>query len=215
MDDSIARLGTDGIAYLQSRILQGSNAEAEVNVSLSIANLVLHGWRIDAESLHQQFTEQLSEVRLLFGSPDTHADVDRVQRYSRQLSISLWNVLLLAALSHESTRPGTVLMGQFSTFVIAYREAMAASSSAAQGLVNAAANINHCYASVKLWLLLERMLSRAPPSQQGGHSPVPRAGPFVIWNELWPPFSILVNAHEAEVSKGQNTVRTTPGHSPE
>jgi hypothetical protein len=105
-------------------------------------------------------------------------------------------------------------MGQFSTFVIAYREAMAASSSAAQGLVNAAANINHCYASVKLWLLLERMLSRAPPSQQGGHSPVPRAGPFVIWNELWPPFSILVNAHEAEVSKGQNTVRATPGHSP-
>jgi len=186
LDGSIARLGADGIAYLQTRILQGSNAEAEVNVSLSIANLVLHGWRIDAESLHQQFTEQPSE------------------RLSRQLSISLWNVFLLAALSHESPRPGAILMGQFSTFVIAYREAMAASSSAAQGLVNAAANINHCYASVKLWLLLERMLSR-DSQLQGGHIPVPRAGPFLIWNELWPSFSVLINAHEAEVSRGQNT----------
>jgi hypothetical protein len=84
---------------------------------------------------------------------------------------------------------------------------MAASSIVTQGLVNAAANINHCYASVKLWLLLERTLSQNPQSQ-GGQLPVSRAGPFVIWNELWPPFLILINAHEAEVLKGQNAVRT-------
>jgi hypothetical protein len=137
----------------------------------------------------------------------------RVQRNSRQLSINVWNVLLLAALSHESTHSGALLMGHFSTFVTAYREVMAASSTVTQGLVNAAANINHCYASVKLWLLLERMLSQNVPSQSG-HSPVPRAGPFVIWNELWPPFSGLINAHEAEVMRGQNTVCVTAAHSP-
>jgi hypothetical protein len=119
----------------------------------------------------------------------------------------VWNVFLLAALSHESIYPGKLLMGHFSTFVIAYREVMAASSILTQGLVNAAANINNCYAAVKLWLLLERRLSQNPQSQDG-HLPVSRAGPFVIWNELWPPFSVLVNAHETEVLKGQNTVRT-------
>jgi len=48
------------------------------------------------------------------------------------------------------------------------------------------------------------MLSR-DSQLQGGHIPVPRAGPFLIWNELWPSFSVLINAHEAEVSRGQNT----------
>jgi len=100
-------------------------------------------------------------------------------------------------------------MGHFSTFVIAYREALTVSSSASQGLVSAAANINHCYASVKLWLLLDRMLSQDPESPDGPTA-VPKTGPFVIWNELWPPFSDLISAHEADVPKGQNMVRARP-----
>jgi hypothetical protein len=33
----------------------------------------------------------------------------------------------------------------------------------------------------------------------------------MIWNELWPPFSDLISAHEAaDVPKGQNMVRTWP-----
>ena len=98
-------------------------------------------------------------------------------------------------------------MGHFSTFVIAYREALTVSSSATQGLVGAAANNNHCYASVKLWLLLDMMLSQDPESPDSGGA-VSKAGPFVIWNEVWPPFSDLISAHEADVPKGQNMVRT-------
>jgi hypothetical protein len=98
-------------------------------------------------------------------------------------------------------------MRHFSTFVIAYREALSISLSATQGVVGAAANINHCYASVKLWLLLDVMLSQDPES---GGVAISKAGPFVIWNELWPPFSDLISAHEADVQKGQNTVRTRP-----
>ena len=102
-------------------------------------------------------------------------------------------------------------MGHFSTFVIAYREALSVSSSAIQGLVGTAANINHCYTSVKLWLLLDMMLSQDPESPDGGRTIVSKAGPFVIWNELWPPFSDLISAHEAaDVPKGQNMVRTCP-----
>lgn len=98
-------------------------------------------------------------------------------------------------------------MGHFPTFVIAYREALAVSSSATQGLVGPAANVNHCYASVKLWLLLDMMLSQDPESPDGS-GVTSKAGPFVIWNELWPPFSDLISAHEADVPKGQNMVRT-------
>lgn len=98
-------------------------------------------------------------------------------------------------------------MGHFSAFVVAYREALSASLSATQGAIGAAANVNHCYASVKLWLLLDVMLSQDPESPDSGAA-VSKAGPFVIWNELWPPFSDLISAHEADVQRGQNTVRT-------
>ncbi len=64
MENSIAKLGADGIAYLQTRTLQGGNAEAEANISLSIAKLVLHGLEIDAEHIHQLFLEHPPEVRL-------------------------------------------------------------------------------------------------------------------------------------------------------
>ncbi|KAI0302159.1 hypothetical protein BC826DRAFT_987563 [Russula brevipes] len=172
LDSVIARLGTDGIAYLQARSPQGVNTEAEVNISLSVANLVLYGWKIDAEAITQLISERPPE------------------KLARHLNTNVWNALLLAALSHKSSVPGALLMTHFPAFVAAYREALAASSSAAQGIVNAAANINHCYASVKLWLMLERT-----------------AMPFVIWNELWPPFSNLIDVYEADVAKGQNTVR--------
>ncbi|KAH9050659.1 hypothetical protein EDB84DRAFT_1666282 [Lactarius hengduanensis] len=186
LESSIAKLGADGIAYLQARALQGGNAEAEVNVSLSIAKLVLHGLEIDGEPIHQLFLEQPPEVR-----PRIHS------------ILHVWNVLLLTTLSHKFTRSGVLLMGHFPTFVIAYREALTLTSSATQGLVSAAANINHCYASVKLWLLLDVMLSQDPESPDG-RAAVSKAGPFVIWNELWPPFSDLISAHEADVPRGQN-----------
>ncbi|KAH9180668.1 hypothetical protein EDB89DRAFT_1920409 [Lactarius sanguifluus] len=183
LESTIAKLGADGIAYMQTRALQGGNAEAEVKISLSIAKLVLHGLEIDGEPIHQLFLEQPPE------------------KSARLLSIHVWNVLLLTALSHKFTRSGVLLMGHFPTFVIAYREALTVSSSATQGLVSAAANINHCYASVKLWLLLDMMLSQDPGSPDG-HAAVSKAGPFVIWNELWPPFSDLISAHEAERAEG-------------
>jgi hypothetical protein len=91
---------------------------------------------------------------------------------------------------------------------------LASSSSATQGLVNAAANINHCYASVKLWLLLERILSQTPEAPNV-HASIPKAMPFVIWNELWTPFSDLITAYEVDVSKGQDTVRGATSHIPQ
>jgi hypothetical protein len=63
LESSIAKLGGDAIAYLQARTPQSGNAEAEVNISLSIAKLVLHGLEIDAEPIHQLFLEQAPEVR--------------------------------------------------------------------------------------------------------------------------------------------------------
>ncbi|KAI9509630.1 hypothetical protein F5148DRAFT_1367050 [Russula earlei] len=186
LDGAIAKIGVDGIAYLQTGGLHGVNVETEVNTSLSIANLILYSYIIDAALIQQLITEQPSE------------------KSGRQSSMNVWNTLLLAALSHKSPRPGAHLMEHFPAFVAVYREALAASSSAAQGIVNAAANINHCYVSVKLWLLLERMLSQAPESRDGRTS-MPKSMPFVIWNKLWPPFSDLLTAYEADVSQGQSS----------
>jgi hypothetical protein len=134
--------------------------------------------------------------------------MDHIQKFTRQLSVNVWNVLLLAALLHASPGPGALLMKHFPAFVTAYRESLAASSSIALGIVNAAANINHCYASVKLWLLLERMLSQAPGVPHG-NTLIPKVMPFVIWNDLWTPFSDLITAYEADVSSRQNTVCAT------
>jgi hypothetical protein len=134
--------------------------------------------------------------------------MDHKQKFTRQLSINVWNVLLLAALFHKSPSPGAILMRHFPVFVTAYRESLAGSSSVTYGIVNAAANVNHCYASVKLWLLLERMLSQTPELPDG-HIPIPKAMPFVIWNALWTPFLDLITAYESDVSRGQDTVRAT------
>jgi len=144
----------------------------------------------------------------LFKLLGIRARIYHLQKFARQLSINVWNVLLLAALFHKSPSPGALLMKHFPAFVTAYRESLTASSSVTYGIVNAAANINHCYSSVKLWLLLERMLSQTPESPDG-HTPIPKAMPFVIWNELWTPFSDLITAYEADVARGQDTVRAT------
>jgi hypothetical protein len=209
----MTRLGVEGITYLQARNLQGVHAETEVNVSLSIANLILYSWTVYPEPFHQLFSEQISEVspRSSLGNRAS-IDHNHIQKFVRQLSINTWNVLLLAASTHTSPGPGAHLIKSFPAFVTTYREALAASSSAINGVVLAAANINHCYASVKLWLLLERMLSQTPEATDG-RAPIPKAMPYVIWNELWPPFSDLIAAYEADVSKGQDTVRVT-SHTP-
>ncbi|KAF8478567.1 hypothetical protein DFH94DRAFT_633058 [Russula ochroleuca] len=186
LDSTIAKLGVDGIAYLQTRSPQGINAEAEVNISLSIANIILCSWKIDSEPIQQLISDQPSE------------------KFARQLGVNVWNVLLLAALFHKSPGPGALLMKHFPAFVTAYRESLAASSSVTHGIVDAAANINHCYGSVKLWLLLEGMLSRIPELLDGRAS-IPKAMPFVIWNALWTPFADLIAVYEADVSRGQDT----------
>jgi len=50
------------------------------------------------------------------------------------------------------------------------------------------------------------MLSQSPETADV-RVPIPRAMPFVIWNELWTPFLDLISVYEVDVSKGQDTVR--------
>jgi hypothetical protein len=80
LDGAIARLGVEGIAYLQTRNLQSVNVESEVNVSLSIANLILHSWKVDPEPFHQLFSEQASEVRPeIFTYPEASVVHDHIR----------------------------------------------------------------------------------------------------------------------------------------
>ena len=57
------------------------------------------------------------------------------------------------------------------------------------GIMTQASSINHCYASIKLWLLLERRLSNTSEAESQKYI---NTGTFTIWNELWSPFLLLL-----------------------
>jgi hypothetical protein len=73
------------------------------------------------------------------------------------------------------------------------------------------ADINHPYAGIKLWILLARRVcgrrttTSAIPSTLQGVSEDSIAK--MVWNELWPPFLMIIAAFEEEVQSGYISVR--------
>ncbi|KAI0322233.1 hypothetical protein OF83DRAFT_1279816 [Amylostereum chailletii] len=161
----LTRFANDGMVYLLSSNF--TEGDADINASLRVAHLVFYGAERKPEILHQPIVEQYQG------------------KSSRLLSLGAWNVLLLAALSHASTGAATALMRHFSGFTLTYRDSLASPT----GLTSQASNINHCYTSIKLWLLLERKISGASVKSQMDSN----VGTFTIWNELWSPFLLLLS----------------------
>ncbi|KAI0062284.1 hypothetical protein BV25DRAFT_1804358 [Artomyces pyxidatus] len=184
----ISRVSADGMTYLQTHVPQDGNAETEFISSLTIAKLVMYGADQNPDIVHSQLSEP----------PD---------KSSRQpVTLRTWNVLLLSALQHQSTSSGVTIMSHFPTFVLAYRDSLTTSQTF-HNIASVAANINHCYASIKLWFLLDRRLST--PLEWADTNPRsfpnPNSMALMIWNELWPPFLDLISQHASELQRGQNS----------
>lgn len=127
------------------------------------------------------------------------------------MSMRGWNILVLAAVDSPSAIPGEALMQYFpSAFMVTYQEVLRPLNGA-QDTVNVAATINQIYAAFRLWLLLEKKLSRAAQQESlraATSAPVvvtnTRAN--MIWNELWPPYHNLVTLY---VPEGFNSVSSS------
>ncbi|KAI0054105.1 hypothetical protein FA95DRAFT_1480391 [Auriscalpium vulgare] len=174
------QLADDGLFYLQNRGSQDGNADKDCDTSLAVAKLVHYGAEQNPEVLHRAFKAPRQTV-----------------------SLRTWNILVLAALSHRSIKPGIVLMTHFSTCVAIYRDTLVAPP--ASGLASAAASYNHCYAAIKLWLLLDRKLSSS--AEIASQSPTIRQNSvaYMVWNELWPPFLDVISQQVLDSQRVQNT----------
>lgn len=144
-----------------------------------------------------------------------------LQRSSRQgLSVRTWNILAFAALSHPSNAWTSILFAHFPTFSLAYNTSLRSFGKAGTTLPETAqADINHAYSAIKLWLMLALKKFRLQ-----GVSPGKDKDPTVlednedaatrmIWNELWPPFALLVNFFDPTARTPDVTVSMLIHHS--
>jgi hypothetical protein len=120
---------------------------------------------------------------------------------------------VLAALTNPADTWASLLFAHFSTFSLAYYTLLKPYIQANAGPPDsAAADINHAYASIKLWLLLAQKKSLQTvvhPKAQSLNSVQEDCGnsaAMMVWTELWPHFESLVNVFEIEAQFGTVSV---------
>ena len=109
------------------------------------------------------------------------------------------------------------LFKHFPTFSLAYNTSLAPYHTAAAALDMASpeaqdrahADVSHAYAAIKLWLLLARKASTEHPGVDASGALNDGEGPAagLVWNELWPPFEIVLAAFEMDARGGTILVR--------
>ena len=129
------------------------------------------------------------------------------------MTVRVWNILALAALSRPDGAASALLFEHFLTFSFAYSQSLSPYQSV-QGLDHpdaqdrAHADLSYAYAAIKLWLLLSRKAA-------SGHPGVDATGALqdgeglaakMVWNELWPPFEIVIAAFEIDARAGNVSV---------
>ena len=125
------------------------------------------------------------------------------------ITVRVWNVLALAALSRPSGSSAALLFEHFSIFTHTYcislqpyQTVHALDNSDAQD--HAHADIGTAYASIKLWLLLARKAASEHPGVDASGALVDGEGMAakMVWNELWPPFETIIAAFEGDARTG-------------
>lgn len=118
------------------------------------------------------------------------------------MPLRAWNLILLAALSSNTTAAAATLFSYFHGFAFVYHRTLRTY----QNFLNdgsqevAHADISRAYASIKLWLLLCRKATaiqevnvvQAKTGLQDKESPLVK----MVWNEVWPPFEAVLTALE-------------------
>ncbi|KAF7976726.1 hypothetical protein HWV62_5909 [Athelia sp. TMB] len=184
--DSFLSLAEDGFIFLQAHAWSEVQTENDFNASVAVAKAILRG------------AEQKPDVM-------SHTSDERNSRH--MLSIRAWNMLAFAALSNPSPTWASILLAHFSTFSLAYNSTLRVFGNPVNNPAETAqADINHAYNAIKLWLLLALKKFRLRGVSLGRErDPVvlddnEDAATRMIWNELWPAFSLIVTFFESENS---------------
>ncbi|PBK96908.1 hypothetical protein ARMGADRAFT_1010439 [Armillaria gallica] len=172
-----ATIADNGFHFLQNYVWTDIRSDSDYSASLTIGKFILQASTHDP-SVMTRLVDQT------------------VERSSRHyMTIRAWNVLILAALMDPSENWITLMYMQLPTFSSAYQATLRGYLQAGTSPPESAiTDINHAYVAIKLWLMLAQ--KRATKEDEGSISP------FMVWNELWPPFESLVNVFEAEVQVG-------------
>lgn len=129
------------------------------------------------------------------------------------MTIRVWNILLIGALSRPDGAAALLMFQHFTAFTLAYNTALnqyqsPAHIASSDAQDRAHGDISYAYASIKLWLLLARKAAaeRPPLDASGGLQDGEALAAQMVWNELWPPFEHVVAAFEADVHAGNSSV---------
>ena len=131
------------------------------------------------------------------------------------MPVRAWNLVLLAALSSNSTAAAATLFDYFQGFVYVYQRTLSVHQhSNCEGLQDVVhADVSRAYASIKLWMLLGRKASAIQEVSilpgnvvaQDRESTLNRK----IWNELWPPFEAVLTTIENDAQAESHLVMCT------
>ncbi|KAI0748219.1 hypothetical protein C8Q80DRAFT_1104066 [Daedaleopsis nitida] len=157
---------------------------------------------------HSEFTTSLAVARMVMQGAEIQATVlQNLQKTA--MTVRVWNILALAALSRPSGTSAALLFEHFLTFSLAYNVSLNPYYNVqmfvdSDSQDRAHADISYAYASIKLWLLLARKAASEHPGVDASGALQDGEGlaAKMIWNELWPPFETVVSAFEVEARSG-------------
>ncbi|KAI1795782.1 hypothetical protein LXA43DRAFT_1163651 [Ganoderma leucocontextum] len=181
--ESQLTLAHDSLGYLHHESTADGLMQSDFITSQAIAKMIMQGAEV--------------QPSLLGGLAKT------------PITVRVWNILALAALSRLSGSSAALLFEHFPIFTHAYFTSLqpyqtvhAPDSSDAQD--HAHANISTAYASIKLWLLLACKAASEHPGVDASGALQDGEGlaAKMVWNELWPPFETIITAFEGDARSG-------------
>ena len=201
--ESQLSLAHDGLGYLYHESTADGLIQSDFATSQVVAKMIAQGAEIQPTLLGGLTVCTL----LLCRYPTSVIDTFTLQK--SPVTVRVWNVLALAALSLTSGSSAALLFEHFSIFTLAYctslqpyQTVLTLDSSDAQD--HAHADISTAYAAIKLWLLLARKAASehqgvdASGALQDGEGMAAK----MVWNELWPPFETIITAFEGDARSG-------------
>ncbi|TBU65728.1 hypothetical protein BD310DRAFT_803111 [Dichomitus squalens] len=181
--ESQLTLAHDGLAYLYHESTSDGLIHSDFITSQAVAKMIMQGAEV-----------QPSLLTNLAKNP---------------ITVRVWNILSLAALSRSSGASAALLFEHFSTFTLAYTTSLLPYQTvhmldSPEAQDRAHADISTAYASIKLWLLLARKAASGHPSHDASGTLQDGEGlaAKMVWNELWPPFEMVVVAFETDSRSG-------------
>ena len=200
----LLKLVEPGLYFLHNYVWSDAGSENDFAALLGVGRLIWEVARQDP-SVMQRFSSShhTSEVCMQPRQSCLSLNLHWILKKSTHeyTAARVWNILTVAALMEPSATWSAMLFTQLRNCSHAHRTALRLrGQSGGMSVEPSTADVNHAYITVKLWVILAQM----SVDSQGSS-----VTPFVVWNELWPPFESLLNALESEARTGLSLVSMT------